>query len=99
MLAQQAIQLEPKRASAHEMAGEALLAKGQSADGIKELEIARAGDPAVSRTLWDLMRAYTAAGRKEDAELEKKEIEKLQQSNSSSDPSAGGEIPHDRATP
>lgn len=94
-LAQQAIQLEPKRASAHRMAGEALLAKGQLDDGIKELEVARAGDPAVSRTHWDLVRAYTAAGRKQDAAREKEEIEKLAHSNSSSGPSAGGEIPHD----
>jgi tetratricopeptide (TPR) repeat protein len=80
-LAQQAIQLEPKRASAHMMAGEALVAKGQPGDGIKELEIARAANPAVSRTHWDLLRAYTAVGRKEDAEQEKKEIEKLPHSN------------------
>jgi predicted Zn-dependent protease len=79
-LAQQAIQLEPKRASAHMMAGEALLAKGQSADGIKELEIAREADPVVSRTHWDLLRAYGIAGRKEDANREKLEIEKLSQS-------------------
>jgi len=98
-LAQQAIQLEPKRASAHMMAGEALLAKGQSDEGIKELEIARAGDPAVSRTHWDLVRAYKAAGRKEDADREKKEIEKLYHSNSSSGPSAGGDIPRDQGAP
>jgi tetratricopeptide (TPR) repeat protein len=79
-LAQQAIKLEPKRASAHLMAGEAFLGKGQSADGIRELEIARADDPAVSQTHWDLFRAYAAAGRKEDADREKQEIEKLSQS-------------------
>jgi tetratricopeptide (TPR) repeat protein len=79
-LAQQAIQYEPKRASAHMMAGEALLAKGQAVEGIKELETAREADPAVSRTHWDLLRAYGAAGRKEDADREKREIEKLSQS-------------------
>jgi len=80
VLAQQAIQYEPKRASAHMMAGEALLAKGQAAEGIKELETAREADPAISRTHWDLLRAYGAAGRKEDADREKREIEKLSQS-------------------
>ena len=41
------------------LAGEALSAKGNSADGIKELEIARADDPYVSKVHWDLFRAYT----------------------------------------
>jgi predicted Zn-dependent protease len=99
VLAQQAIQLDPKRASAHMMAGEALVAKGQSDEGIKELEIARADDPAVSRTHWDLLRAYTAAGRKEDADREKKEIEKLYHSNQPGGSSAGGDNPHDQAAP
>ncbi|MGO9339465.1 MAG: tetratricopeptide repeat protein [Terracidiphilus sp.] len=98
-LAQQAIKIEPQRASAHMMAGEALVAKGQSADGIKELEIARSDDPAVSRTHWDLLRAYAAAGRKEDAEREKQEIEKLYRSNQSGGSSAGGDIPHNQAAP
>jgi len=98
-LAQQAIKLEPKRASAHMMAGEALVAKGLLADGIEELEVARSDDPAVSRTHWDLLRAYAAAGRKEDAGREKQEIEKLYRSNSSSRPSPGGDIPHDQAAP
>ena len=76
-LAQQAIELEPKRASAHMLAGEALLAKGSVTDGIKELEIARTDDPTVSRVHWDLFRAYAGAGRKDDADREKQEIEKL----------------------
>jgi tetratricopeptide (TPR) repeat protein len=98
-LAQQAIKLEPKRASAHMMAGEVLLAKGLSAEGIKELEIARVDDPAVSRTHWDLLRAYAAAGRKEDADREKQEIEKLVHSNQPSGSSPRGDNPHDQAAP
>jgi tetratricopeptide (TPR) repeat protein len=98
-LAQQAVKLEPQRASAHMMAGEALLAKGQSADGIKELETARADDPAVSRTHWDLLRAYAAAGRKEEADREKKEIEELQRSNQSSGSREGRESPQNQAVP
>jgi tetratricopeptide (TPR) repeat protein len=86
-LARQAIKLEPKRASAHMLAGEALLAAGNAADGLKELETAREDDPSVSRTHWDLLRAYAAAGRKEDAEREKLEIEKLHHAQSSSRPS------------
>lgn len=76
-LAQQAIKLEPKRASAHMLAGEALLGKGSATDGMKQLEIARTDDPTVSRVHWDLFRAYAAAGRKDDADREKQEIEKL----------------------
>lgn len=75
--AREAIQLDPKRASAHAFAGEALIGKGEAAEGIKELETARGYDPSVSRVHWDLMRAYAAAGRKQDAEREKQEMEKL----------------------
>jgi tetratricopeptide (TPR) repeat protein len=76
-LARQAIKLAPKRASAHAFAGEALIGKGKVADGINELETARAADSSVSRVHWDLMRAYAAAGRKQEAEREKREMEKL----------------------
>lgn len=76
-LARQAIQLEPKRASAHAFAGEALIGKGNTAEGIKELVTAEEHDPSVSRVHWDLMRAYSAAGRKEDAQREQQEMKKL----------------------
>jgi len=76
-LARQAVQLDPKRASAHAFAGEALIGKGDAADGIKELETAEEHDPSVSRVHWDLMRAYTAAGRKEDAQREQQEMKRL----------------------
>jgi tetratricopeptide (TPR) repeat protein len=76
-LAQQAIQLDPKRASAHAFAGEALIGMGHTAEGIKELEFARTEDPTVSRVHWDLMRAYASSGRKDDARREKEEMEKL----------------------
>ncbi len=88
-LVQQAIHLDPKRASAHMLAGEALLAKGKAGDGIKELETARAIDSTVIRTHWDLLRAYAAAGQKEDAEKEKQAIEKLSDRNSQTHPEDG----------
>lgn len=97
-LAQQAIKLDPKRASAHLFAGEALVAKGDPAEGIKELEIARDGEPSVSRTHWDLLRAYASAGRKEDADREKQEIEKLLRNDSPGHPSVTADTPHDPAT-
>ena len=76
-LARQAIKLEPRRASAHMLAGEALLAKGDSEHGIAELEEARDRDPSNSKTHWDLLRAYSAAGQRDKANREKQEIEKL----------------------
>jgi len=76
-LAREAIQLDPKRASAHAFAGEALIGMGHTAEGIKELEFARTEDPTVSRVHWDLMRAYASSGRKDDARREKEEMEKL----------------------
>lgn len=98
-LAQQAIKLDPKRASTHMIAGEALLAKGNSGVGLKELESARAIDPTAVRTHWDLLRAYIAAGRKEDADREKQAIEKLSDRNSQSRPRDPGDSPHDQSPP
>lgn len=98
-LARQAIKLDPKRASAHMLAGEALLAAGSAGDGLKELETARNDDPSVSRTHWDLLRAYAAAGRREDAEREKQEIERLYRAKSSSRPSEAGSTRHDEEAP
>jgi tetratricopeptide (TPR) repeat protein len=81
-LAQEAIQLEPDYPSAHLILGEVEVGKGDSAAGIKELEAARAKQPTTPRVHWDLMRAYTAAGRTEDAKHEKEVIEKLSRANS-----------------
>jgi len=94
MLAQQAIKLDPKRASAHMLAGEALLAKGNAGDGIKELETARDIDPTVVRAHWDLLRAYVVAGRKVDADREKQAIERLSDRNSQSRPQNAGDNPY-----
>lgn len=76
-LAQEAIQLDPKRAPAHMMLGEVLVARGDLGVGIRELETARDQSPQTVRIRWDLLRAYTSAGRSDDAKREKEEIEKL----------------------
>jgi tetratricopeptide (TPR) repeat protein len=76
-LAQEAVKRDPKRGPAHMMLGEALMAKGDTAAGIKELETARDQAPQTVRIRWDLLRAYTTAGRPDDAKREKEEIEKL----------------------
>lgn len=98
-LAQEAIKLEPKRASAHMLAGEALIAKGNEGDGIKELETARENDALVSRIHWDLLRAYGTAGRKQDADRERQELEKLYRAKSPGRPSEVGDTPRDQAAP
>ncbi len=76
-LAQEAVKLDPKRASAHMILGEVLVAKEDTSAGIRELEVARENAPQTVRIRWDLLRAYTAAGRNEDAKREKEQIEKL----------------------
>jgi tetratricopeptide (TPR) repeat protein len=98
-LAQQAIQLDPKRASAHMMAGETLIAKGDAAAGIKELETAREDDPSLGRVHWDLLRAYAASGRKDDASREKNEIEKIYHNASPGRSQSLGDSSHDSQPP
>ena len=98
-LAQQAIQLDPKRASAHMMAGEALIAKGDAGSGIKELETARDVDSSIGRVHWDLLRAYAASGRKDDANKEKNEIEKIYHSTSPNQSQPLGDSSHDSQSP
>jgi len=77
--AQEALKLAPGSASGHMVLGEGLIAKGDSARGILELETARKASPDMVRIHWDLERAYTAAGRVADADREKGEIERLSQ--------------------
>ncbi len=72
-----AVRLEPKNASAHMLMGELLAAKGDNPGAIRELEVAREQAPTRTKIHWDLLRAYQAAGRREDANREKLEIEKL----------------------
>ncbi len=95
MYAQQAIKLDPKRASAHMLAGEALLARNNAGDGITELETARDIDSTVIRTHWDLLRAYIAAGRRQDADREKQAIERLNDVRVQGSPPDAGSSPHD----
>jgi tetratricopeptide (TPR) repeat protein len=83
-LAEEAEKLDPKRASPHMLAGEALQAKGDLAAALKEFETSRDDDSLNTRIHWDLMRAYNAAGRTNDAKREKDEIEKLSRSESNS---------------
>lgn len=76
-LADEVVKVEPDNASGFLILGETLLAKGDQKRGIEALETSRKLRPATVRTHWDLLRAYTSAGRAEDAKREKDEIEKL----------------------
>jgi predicted Zn-dependent protease len=76
-LAEEAVKLDPEHPPAHMMLGEVLVAKGDLAKGIHELEAARDRAPQKVRVRWDLLRAYSSAGRSDDAKREKDEIEKL----------------------
>jgi hypothetical protein len=57
--------------------GEALVAKGDLAKGIVELEKARDQAPERVRAHWDLLRAYGGVGRSADAKREKEKIEEI----------------------
>jgi len=76
-LADEVVKLEPANASGFLVLGETLVAKGALDRGIVALETSRKLRPATVRTHWDLLRAYTSAGRVEDARREKDDIEKL----------------------
>lgn len=80
-VAEEAVKLDPKASATHLALGEALVAEGDLARGIHELETARDRDPELTRIRWDLVRAYSAAGRNEDARQQKEAIEKLTQLN------------------
>jgi len=76
-LAAEAVKLAPAEASPHMLYGEALVAKRDLASAIEELERAREQAPDLVRVHVDLLRAYSAAGRTDDANREKEAIERL----------------------
>jgi len=81
-LAEEAVKLAPNEASSHMVYGEALAAKRDLARAIPELEKAREQGPDVVRVHFDLLRAYSAAGRPGDANREKETIENLRRPGS-----------------
>jgi tetratricopeptide (TPR) repeat protein len=76
-LAEEAVNLAPQDASTHLAYGEALFAQGDLTGAIRELETARDQAPEIMKIRWALFRAYTSAGRSEQARQEKAAIEKL----------------------
>jgi tetratricopeptide (TPR) repeat protein len=80
-LMHEALEIAPDDPLAHLVLGEGMVAKGDTGSGIPELEIAEAGSPQMTRVHWDLLRAYTAAGRTDDAGRQKSAIERLNKQN------------------
>lgn len=72
------LKLKPLDPTAHMLNGEILASAGNAARAISEFETARKSTPDDSQLLWDLLRAYNAAGRQSDAAQIKTEIAKIQ---------------------
>ncbi len=85
-LSEEAIKLEPNNPQAHMILGETLMGKDDATKGVPELETARKLSPNSVRTHWDLLQAYSSAGRKDDAKREREEIEKLNRPESPKEP-------------
>lgn len=77
-LAEKAVQLAPKLYAARNVLGRVLLEVGQVDRSIKELEEGIKLAPASPEMHFALARAYTRAGRKQDAARERETFQKLQ---------------------
>jgi predicted Zn-dependent protease len=77
-LAEKAVQLAPKLYAARNVLGRVLLDLGQVDRAIKELEEGVKLAPASPEMHFALARAYTRAGRKEEAARERETFKKLQ---------------------
>jgi tetratricopeptide (TPR) repeat protein len=78
-LADEAVKVEPNNPRTHQVLSEVLVAKGDLQTEIRELELSRQQSPKNIRAHWGLLRAYTSAGRADDAKQEKEQIERLGQ--------------------
>ncbi len=76
--AEKAVEVAPKSFVAHNALGRLLVDSGQLEKGIVELERSRQLAPDSPQTRFALASAYSQLGRKEDAEREMKEFQRLQ---------------------
>jgi tetratricopeptide (TPR) repeat protein len=81
-LAERAVQLDPKMYPARNVLGRVLLELDQADRAIKELEEGVRLAPNIPEMHFALARAYTRAGRKQDADRERELFKKLQEKNS-----------------
>jgi tetratricopeptide (TPR) repeat protein len=93
-LAERAVQLQPKMYPARNVLGRVLLELGQVDRAIKELEEGVGIAPSSPEMHFALARAYTRAGRKQDADRERDIFKKLQEKYSQqSDSPQSGSVP------
>jgi len=78
-LAERAVQLSPKMYPARNVLGRVLLGLGQTDRAVKELEEGVRLAPSSPEMHFALARAYTRAGRKQDADRERETFKKLQE--------------------
>jgi len=76
-LARETVKLAPDYFLAHNALGRTLLASGQTATAIQELQAAVRLEPQSPENHFDLAEAYRAAGRKVDAEKEQAEFHRI----------------------
>ncbi len=93
-LAERAVQLDPKMYPARNVLGRLLIELGQIDRAIKELEEGVALAPSSPEMHFALARAYTRAGRKQDADRERETFKALQDKyNQESDAAQTGSAP------
>ena len=76
-LARETVKLAPDYFLAHNALGRTLLASGQTATAIQELQAAVRLEPQSPENHFDLAEAYRTAGRKVDAEKEQAEFQRI----------------------
>ena len=76
-LAREAVKLTPDYFLAHNALGRTLLAAGQTATAIQELQTAVRLEPQSPENHFDLAEAYRAAGKKIEAEKEQAEFSRI----------------------
>ena len=93
-LAERAVQLEPKMYPARNVLGRVLIELGQIDRAVKELEEGVRLAPSSPEMHFALARAYTRAGRKQDADRERETFRTLQEKyNQQSDGAQTGSAP------
>jgi tetratricopeptide (TPR) repeat protein len=97
--AEKAVQIAPKMYAARNVLGRLLLELGQVARAITELEEGVRIAPSSPEMHFALARAYTRAGRKEDANREREIFKKLQDENEQSESQKTGNNDNKQANP
>jgi len=98
-LAERAVQLAPNMYPARNVLGRVLLELGQIPRAVTELEAGVKLAPSSPEMHFALARAYTRAGRKQDADRERELFKKLQEKNNEKDAAQVGNSPSNSNAP